>query len=118
MQQLDLLAGPKQSQVTISWDKEELVGQLSDLCDSLLAEGFQWEDVQDVLKVVHVTICHRPHQYLSRPWLCVGTTVLAATPSPAIALLHCVNAMNNSVDLSVLLSLSNKGSTISTADVI
>lgn len=50
VQQLDLLAGPKQPQVTSNWDKEELVNHLSDLCDSLLAEGFRWHDVQEALQ--------------------------------------------------------------------
>ena len=51
MQQLDLLVGPTQPQVNSSWDKDELVSQLSDLCDTLLAESFRWQDVQQVLQV-------------------------------------------------------------------
>ena len=57
MQQLDLLVGPKQSAAINNWDKEELVSQLSDLCDSLLAEGFQWQDVQEALQVTPLH-CH------------------------------------------------------------
>ncbi len=51
MQQLDLLVGPKHPQAISNWDKEELVSQLSDLCDSLLAEGFRWQDIQEALQV-------------------------------------------------------------------
>ncbi len=51
MQQLDLLVGPKPPQAISNWDKEELVSQLSDLCDSLLAEGFRWQDIQEALQV-------------------------------------------------------------------
>lgn len=51
VQQLDLLVGPKQPQVSSSWDKDELVSQLSDLCDTLLAESFRWQDVQQALQV-------------------------------------------------------------------
>ncbi len=52
IQQLDLLVGPKQPQAASTWDKDELTSQLSDLCDSLLAEGFRWQDVQEVLQVM------------------------------------------------------------------
>lgn len=57
MQQLDLLVGPKQPAAINNWDKEELTSQLSDLCDSLLAEGFQWQDVQEALQVTRLH-CH------------------------------------------------------------
>ena len=50
-QELDLLTGPAQSQAPSGWDKDELVGQLSDLCEALLAESFRWEDVQTALQV-------------------------------------------------------------------
>lgn len=51
MQQLDLLVSPAQPQVSNSWDKDELTSQLSDLCDTLLAESFRWHDVQQALQV-------------------------------------------------------------------
>ena len=61
VQQLDLLVGLKQPQVATSWDTNELVSQLSDLCDSLLAESFRWQDVQQALQVQHPLPC--PHMF-------------------------------------------------------
>ena len=40
-----------QTQLPSNWDKDELVGQLADLCEALLAEGFRWEDVQNAVQV-------------------------------------------------------------------
>ncbi|DBA76164.1 TPA: hypothetical protein ACH3X1_009895 [Trebouxia sp. C0004] len=68
LQQLDLLVGPKHPQAISNWDKEELVSQLSDLCDSLLAEGFRWQDIQEALQAV-------PMEQMSEAtvldWLCL-----------------------------------------------
>ena len=58
VQQLNLLVGPTQPQVSSNWDKGELVSQLSDLCDTLLAESFRWQDVKEALQVAqHTASC-------------------------------------------------------------
>lgn len=58
LQELNLLAGSTETQAAITWDKDELVGQLSDLCEALLAEGFRWRDVQSAVQVSCVERSH------------------------------------------------------------
>jgi len=73
MQQLDLLVGPKHLQAISNWDKEELVSQLSDLCDSLLAEGFRWQDIQEALQVTPQQLVHdtqKANPYLKQLCVC------------------------------------------------
>ena len=79
VQQLDLLVGPTQPQVSSSWDKDELVSQLSDLCDTLLAESFRWQDIQQALQVAqHTASClFVAHSASAYPQ---GMSVLQAVP--------------------------------------
>ena len=79
VQQLDLLVGPTQPQVSSSWDKDELVSQLSDLCDTLLAESFRWQDIQQALQVAqHTASClFVAHSASAYPQ---GVSVLQAVP--------------------------------------